>query len=61
LDLAKVTDSVTQPGAKMYLGENSSAGYAGQQTGRGMKIGLGAFMSGWQAGNYALTTVEARV
>ena len=27
---------------------------------RGMKIGLGAFMSGWQSSNYELTTVEAR-
>jgi hypothetical protein len=58
-DHAAVVTEVDLENGFVYVND-SSAGYAGQETGRGMKVGLGAFMSGWQSGNYALTTVEAR-
>jgi hypothetical protein len=58
-DHAVVVTEVDLENGFVYVND-SSAGPAGQETGRGMKVSLGAFMSGWQTAEYSLTTVEAR-
>ena len=60
-DHAAVVTQVDLANGRIYVNDSSATDpNTGKPIGQGLAIPIGAFLNGWQAGNYLLITVAAK-